>query len=79
MILRQYYTDVPPDKWYYGEIERGTFYGLLKGVGNNLYSPDRPMTRAEAGAVLVRSFERTLYTTLLVNGVVLSALLFTRR
>jgi hypothetical protein len=79
MAFKQYYTDVTPDRWYYGEIERGTFYGLLKGVGGGLYDPDRPMTRAEAGAVLTRSFEHTLYTTFLLNGIVLSALMFSRR
>jgi hypothetical protein len=79
MPFKQYYTDVTPDKWYYKEIERGTFYGLLEGGGHGLYSPDTPMTRAEAGAAVTRSFEHTMYITLLANGIILSALLFTRR
>lgn len=77
--LKQYYTDVTPDKWFYKEIERGSFYGLLEGRGGGTYDPDATMTRAEGGAAITRAFEHVMFITLLANGIILSALLYTRR
>lgn len=78
-ILKQAFPDVTPDKWYYKEIQRGNFYGLLYGFPDGTFKPDNTMTRAEMGAVITRSFEKTMLITLIVNGIVLSAVLAARR
>lgn len=77
--MKQVFTDVTPDKWYYKEIERGSFYGILQGFPDGTFRPDLTMTRAETGAVLVRSFERVVFYSIMLNGIVLTAVLLARR
>jgi len=77
--LKQVFSDVTPDKWYYNEIQRGAFYGLLEGLPDGTYRPDLTMSRADAGVAIVRSFDRLIYYSLLINGIVLSAVLFARK
>lgn len=78
-FIRQQFPDVPPDHWAYPEIQRGSFYGLVVGRPDGTFGPDDTMTRAEGTAVMVRTFERTMFLTLIVNGIVLSAVLAARR
>lgn len=79
-ILKQRFTDVTPDKWYYSDIQRGAFYGLLRGVDDGAtYNPDGTATRAELGSTITRTFERIMYITLVLNGVVLTSILLARK
>ena len=55
--LVQHYTDVPDDIWYAKEIARATELGIVNGVGNGKFDPERPVTRAECAAIAVRLYE----------------------
>jgi len=77
--MAQIFSDVNPDAWYYKEIERGALYGLLRGFDDGTYRPDEPMTRAQSGVVMTRIFERIMFMTLLINGVVVTGVLLTQR
>lgn len=55
--LVQHYTDVPDDIWYAKEIARATELGIVNGVGNGKFDPERPMSRAEAAAIAVRLYD----------------------
>lgn len=55
--LVQHYTDVPDDIWYAKEIAKATELGIVKGVGNGEFDPERPVTRAECAAIAVRLYE----------------------
>lgn len=41
------YLDVPEDAWYRDYVYQATELGLMKGIGNNLFDPEREVTRAE--------------------------------
>lgn len=50
----QYYLDVPTDHPYYDSIQLITASRLMNGVGDNLFSPDEPLTQEQAISVLVK-------------------------
>ena len=52
--LVQHFKDVPGTAWYAGDIAWGVEQGIVEGVGNGLFEPDRPITRGELMAVLHR-------------------------
>lgn len=54
------YTDVPDDIWYAKEIAKATELGIVNGVGNGEFDPERPVTRAECAAIAVRTYEKIL-------------------
>lgn len=58
--LVQNYTDVPDDIWYAKEITKATELGIVNGVGNGEFDPERPVTRAECAAIAVRTYEKIL-------------------
>lgn len=58
--LVQHYTDVPDDIWYSKEIAKATELGIVNGVGNGEFDPERPVTRAECAAIAVRTYEKIL-------------------
>lgn len=51
------FSDVPPGSWCADEINRAAELGLMVGVGDGLFEPDRPVTRGELAAVAVRLAE----------------------
>lgn len=51
------FSDVPPDSWCADEINHAAELGLMVGVGDGLFEPDRPVTRGELAAVAVRLAE----------------------
>lgn len=55
--LVHHYTDVPDDIWYAKEIAKATELGIVNGVGNGKFDPERPVTRAECAAIAVRLYE----------------------
>lgn len=56
------FSDVPAAHWAYDAINTAAAYGWINGVGDGRFSPDRPITRAEAAklicAVLGRSADK---------------------
>ncbi|WP_019636202.1 S-layer homology domain-containing protein [Paenibacillus fonticola] len=52
------YSDVPSSKWYYGYIQAATEIGLAAGTGFGTFSPNRPLSRQEAAAWIVRAFKQ---------------------
>jgi len=49
------FSDVPADHWAAPAIEELAAAGVLKGVGGELFQPERTMTRAEFAAALLRA------------------------
>lgn len=52
------FTDVPAVPWYYMYISRATDMGLFYGTSSTTFSPEQPITRAEAVTVLARIHEK---------------------
>ncbi|QPR67081.1 leucine-rich repeat protein [Lysinibacillus macroides] len=50
------YQDVAPQYWAAEEIERISQMGIMTGMGEAQFAPDRPLTRAQAVKVLNRLF-----------------------
>lgn len=48
------FDDVPESAWYAGEVEYCLAQGLMTGVGEGNFEPNRPVTRAELAAVAAR-------------------------
>lgn len=48
------FTDVPKDKWSYKAIKNLYFAGLIKGVTDTLFEPERTMTREEVATIIDR-------------------------
>lgn len=48
------FDDVAPDAWYADDVEYCFKAGLLNGVGDGKFEPNRPVTRAEMAAILHR-------------------------
>lgn len=47
------FTDIPEDAYYYDALCWGVSRGILNGVGNRMFAPDRPVTREELAKVLM--------------------------
>lgn len=47
------FKDVNPSAWYYGYVDKMARDGVLNGVGNSLFEPERAITRAEFVKILV--------------------------
>ena len=41
------FSDVPTDAWYAAAVNTLASLGIVNGVGNSQFAPDRPITRAE--------------------------------
>src|SRR5690554_4865935 len=50
------FEDVSESLWYYNDVKNAKRLGLIKGVGNNKYAPDREITNAEYITAIVRIF-----------------------
>ena len=50
-------ADVDPDAWYADAVAKAVGLGVVQGVGNGLFEPERPVTRAEA-AMMMRLYEK---------------------
>lgn len=51
------FSDVPTDMWYIEDVNKATALGIVNGVGNGEFDPERPVTRAESAAISVRIVE----------------------
>jgi len=76
--MPQIFSDVRPEAWYYNNIQRGAYYGILEGYSDGSFKPDASMTRAEAGSTMVRIFERIMMVTLIVNGVIITGVVLAK-
>lgn len=52
------FSDVPAGAWCADEIYRAAELGLMVGVGDGKFEPERPVTRGELAAVAVRLAEK---------------------
>lgn len=48
------FADVPKDAWYAEDVAWAAELGIVEGIGNGLFDPDRAPTRAEVVAMLRR-------------------------
>jgi hypothetical protein len=48
------FDDVPADAWYAKAVAWAKANGIVLGIGDNLFAPDRPITRQELTAILSR-------------------------
>lgn len=48
------FTDVAPDTWYARAVNTLGSLGIITGVGNNQFEPDRAITRAEFTSIAMR-------------------------
>lgn len=48
------FSDVPADAWYATAVNTLASLGLVEGVGNNEFAPDRAITRAEFTVIAMR-------------------------
>lgn len=51
---RSAFTDVTENMWYADAVNTLTSLGVIEGVGNGLYAPDRAVTRAEFVVIAMR-------------------------
>lgn len=51
------FTDVPETAWYAKAVNTLASLGILNGVGNGKYEPDRPITRAEFTTIAMKFTE----------------------
>jgi len=51
------FTDVKADYWGRAAIEKAAAKGLVKGVGNGLYQPDKKVTRAQFVQMIVNAIK----------------------
>ena len=54
LCMQMMFHDVTPDAWYYRDVEYAVKNWLVNGIGNDLFAPDSPMTRAQLVTVLFR-------------------------
>ena len=52
--VTEHFDDVPADAWYAHPVEVLASLGIVKGVGNDKFAPDRAITRAEFAAIAAR-------------------------
>lgn len=48
------FSDVPADAWYADAVNALASLGILQGVGEGVFAPGRPITRAEFAAIALR-------------------------
>lgn len=49
------FADVKPGKWFYNDVMTAKFFGIVSGDGNNLFHPDKPITREDIAVIIVRA------------------------
>lgn len=62
------FKDVPESYWAYDYITTASGYGWINGIGNGLFAPDRPITRAQAAAIVNRMLSRIADRAVIDNG-----------
>jgi len=52
------FADVPRKAWHYGAVQAGLLLQLVDGTGERSFEPQRPVTRQEAAAIIMRAFKQ---------------------
>ena len=52
---KAYFTDVSSGAWYHGYVSIAAGYGIINGIGGNLFNPAGTITREEAAAICARA------------------------
>lgn len=52
--ITAYFVDVPEDAWFATAVNTLSSLGILDGIGNEMYDPDRVITRGEFAAIATR-------------------------
>lgn len=47
------FPDVEPDQWFAPYVQLAAEYGIVEGYDDGLFHPERPITRAEAGKIML--------------------------
>ncbi|WP_238652666.1 S-layer homology domain-containing protein [Paenibacillus piscarius] len=53
----QAFSDVKPDAWYYGTVNKAKELGIISGVNGKTFKPDGLVTRQDMAVMLVRAFK----------------------
>ncbi len=54
------FTDVPEDAPYYTEVKTGKFYNILRGMGDNSFNPEAPITRQDLMVICARGLHEAM-------------------
>lgn len=54
------FSDVPADKWYYEPIRIASSLGIVNGVSNTTFEPNKPINRGDIATMIVRAFDDTV-------------------
>ena len=54
IVVTAAFSDVPADAWYSEAVKTLATLGMINGVGENRFEPDRAITRAEFTAIAMR-------------------------
>ena len=49
------FSDVPQDHWAFPYVETAAENGIVKGIGEGLFAPERNITRAEIATMIARA------------------------
>ncbi len=74
----QVFTDVAPNHWGYGAAQNAYSLGLIYGVGDNLFAPDKKVTATEFSSMVLRAigendFDWQSATDILIERGILTA------
>lgn len=53
------FVDVKETDWFYEDVKKMYFAGLMKGTSETTFEPNKPLTRAEAAALFNRQYKET--------------------
>ncbi|MBP1992260.1 S-layer homology domain-containing protein [Paenibacillus eucommiae] len=54
-VIESPFTDVLPNSWYVGVVSGAYSAGIIKGITDNSFAPEQPITREEMTVMLVRA------------------------
>lgn len=57
-ILELTFDDVKVTDWFYDDVRKAVFSGIIQGIDKHTFAPQDHMTRAEAAAAIVRAIEK---------------------
>jgi cell wall-associated NlpC family hydrolase len=57
MVKNLPFTDVESGQWYYESVKKMYSMGMIKGVSQTQFAPDRTITREEAASLFARTFD----------------------
>lgn len=67
--LSTLYTDVTADAWFAPSINWATRYGIVNGMGDGSFQPDKPVTREQMATMVIRYASNCHYSLSTVGDV----------